>query len=413
MKITDCDFLPIEGGWYLDDKAAIESDAVSDYYLLKGKPKTKGFRSVREPGSGVGVLLHLETGQNVYGEGTSVTYAGAAGRDPILRLQDLDSGLRQHLSNLLIGNKVTDFLPLCDAVENLSYMGNKLHTGLRYAVSQALLEGLALARECTKMESLAEILEITPSTGRLKFGIQGGEDRYVSVDKAIYRRVDAFPHALIHHKECDLGKNGDSLVSYTKWIKNRLAEHGIEESYHPTIHFDCYGTLGRAFNWDVGKVADYIVRLEKTVSPYRLQIESPIEMDSQSSQIMSLGSLKNNLSQLGSKVTLIADEWCNTLEDVIRFSEAGVVHMIQVKMPDLGAITQSAKAVMEIKKRGLLAYLGGSCNETDLNAKNTVHVALATSADQVLAKPGMGVDEGISIMRNEESRIRALIKSSI
>ena len=87
--------------------------------------------------------------------------------------------------------------------------------------------------------------------------------------------------------------------------------------------------------------------------------------------------------------------------------------MIQVKMPDLGAITQSAKAVMEIKKRGLLAYLGGSCNETDLNAKNTVHVALATSADQVLAKPGMGVDEGISIMRNEESRIRALIKSSI
>ena len=52
MKITGCDFLPIEGGWDLDDKAAIESDAVSDYYLLKGKPKTKGFRSVREPGSG-------------------------------------------------------------------------------------------------------------------------------------------------------------------------------------------------------------------------------------------------------------------------------------------------------------------------------------------------------------------------
>jgi methylaspartate ammonia-lyase len=31
-------------------------------------------------------------------------------------------------------------------------------------------------------------------------------------------------------------------------------------------------------------------------------------------------------------------------------------------------------------------------------------VALATGADQFLAKPGMGVDEGLSIVTNEMSR---------
>jgi methylaspartate ammonia-lyase len=37
-----------------------------------------------------------------------------------------------------------------------------------------------------------------------------------------------------------------------------------------------------------------------------------------------------------------------------------------------------------------------------------VHVALATGADQILAKPGMGVDEGMSIVGNEMARVLAL-----
>ena len=79
--------------------------------------------------------------------------------------------------------------------------------------------------------------------------------------------------------------------------------------------------------------------------------------------------------------------------------------MIQIKMPDLGSITQSVKAVMICHENGVKAYLGGSCNETDLNAKNAVHVAVATGAEQILVRPGMGIDEGFSIMKNEETRI--------
>jgi len=37
-----------------------------------------------------------------------------------------------------------------------------------------------------------------------------------------------------------------------------------------------------------------------------------------------------------------------------------------------------------------------------------VHVAMATRADQILAKPGMGVDEGHMIVYNEMRRILAL-----
>jgi glucose-1-phosphate cytidylyltransferase len=50
------------------------------------------------------------------------------------------------------------------------------------------------------------------------------------------------------------------------------------------------------------------------------------------------------------------------------------------------------------------AYLGGSCNETDVSARLTVHVALATRADYMLVKPGFGIDEGLMLMRNEMLR---------
>ena len=41
---------------------------------------------------------------------------------------------------------------------------------------------------------------------------------------------------------------------------------------------------------------------------------------------------------------------------------------------------------------------------TNRAARACVHVALATGADQILAKPGMGVDEGLSIVSNEMAR---------
>jgi methylaspartate ammonia-lyase len=54
------------------------------------------------------------------------------------------------------------------------------------------------------------------------------------------------------------------------------------------------------------------------------------------------------------------------------------------------------------------AYLGGTCNETNRSGEVCAHIAMATSPDQLLAKPGMGVDEGFMIVWNEMQRILAL-----
>lgn len=57
------------------------------------------------------------------------------------------------------------------------------------------------------------------------------------------------------------------------------------------------------------------------------------------------------------------------------------------------------------------AYLGGSCNETDKSARVCAHVALATRPFQMSVKPGMAIDEGLSIIHNEMKRTLALVAS--
>lgn len=405
MKIVDVKYFPIVAGWYCDDKEALEKGCVkSDYYLLTGSPVTKGFNTVREVGTGVGVSIKLENQRVFYGDGTSVTYAGTAGRDQLFRYEDYVDHCKSVLNKLLVDKDTEDFADICSAIEDPMNLPGS-HAAIRYAVSSALLEASAAVSNMSKASFLCNKFKLPKINKNIKYMIQGGSDWYNSVDKAIYHRVDALPHALLHSVEDDFGPAGEKLIDYGKWIKQRIAEHKVESDYNPIFHFDCYGTIGRAFRNNVEKISDYIAILENAISPFSLQLESPIEMQNKNDQIQILADLKQTLRNKESQTLIVADEWCNDLSDISDFIESKSVDMIQIKMPDLGSITQSVKAVMICHENGVKAYLGGSCNETDLNAKNAVHVAVATGAEQILVRPGMGIDEGFSIMKNEETRI--------
>ena len=109
-------------------------------------------------------------------------------------------------------------------------------------------------------------------------------------------------------------------------------------------------------------------------------------------------------------VRIVADEWCNTYEDVVAFTDAKCCHMVQIKTPDLGSLHNTAEAVLYCKKHGMEAYQGGTCNETDISARACTHVALGVRSERLLAKPGMGFDEGYMVVRNEMNRTLALLK---
>jgi methylaspartate ammonia-lyase len=125
-------------------------------------------------------------------------------------------------------------------------------------------------------------------------------------------------------------------------------------------------------------------------------------------QIEGLRAMRELVDGKGIAVEIVADEWCNTLEDVRDFCRCRAGHMVQVKTPDLGGINNTIEAILHCREHGMGAYLGGTCNETNRSAEICAHIAMATSPAQVLAKPGMGVDEGYMIVFNEMQRILAL-----
>lgn len=136
-----------------------------------------------------------------------------------------------------------------------------------------------------------------------------------------------------------------------------------------------------------------------------------MDAGSREAQIECLSALREELDRREIPVEIVADEWCNTLDDIQAFADAKAGHMIQIKTPDLGGIQNVADAVLYCKEKGILAYQGGTCNETERSAQICTHVAMAVGADQILAKPGMGVDEGFMIVHNEMQRILAMKKA--
>jgi methylaspartate ammonia-lyase len=211
------------------------------------------------------------------------------------------------------------------------------------------------------------------------------------------------------------GSSGEIFADYLRWLVGRIRDLAPSPGYRPRLHFDLYGCAGLAFNADadagIDAVAAYLTELGQLAQPYDLAIEHPIDAGSRDAQIATYRRLRAALKERGSRVRIVVDEWCNTLDDVRAFVAAGAADVIHVKTPDLGSIGNAVAALLLARDAGLEAYCGGTCNETDRSAQVSAHVAMACEATQVLAKPGMGVDEGLMIVGNEMARTAALVRA--
>ena len=410
MKIIDVVCSAGRTGFYFDDQRAIKQGAGHDGMFYTGAPVTDGFRSVRQAGESISVMLILEDGQIAWGDCAAVQYSGAGGRDPLFLAEDFIPVIEQYIKPQLVGKEAADFRGLCAMMESITVEGKRLHTAIRYGVSQALLDAVAKASGRMMCEVVADEYGCTVSDKAIDIFTQSGDDRYMNADKMIIKGAQVLPHALINNIDEKLGRKGEKLAEYVAWLRDRILAMRHDESYLPVFHIDVYGTIGAAFgNNNYKAMADYIEQLGKIAKPFHLRIEGPMDCDcDRETQMVALSGLTAELDARGCDVELVADEWCNTLEDIKLFADHKAGHMVQIKTPDLGGINNTIEAVLYCKERGVGAYQGGTCNETDRSAQVCVHCAMATQPVQILAKPGMGVDEGYMIVYNEMNRILAV-----
>jgi methylaspartate ammonia-lyase len=138
-----------------------------------------------------------------------------------------------------------------------------------------------------------------------------------------------------------------------------------------------------------------------------VRVEDPLIEESRAAQIEQLRTLRDYVGTRGISVEIVADHWVNTLDDVRAFVEAEAADLLHLRLPDLGGIHHAVEAVLACHAGNVGVMLDGG--ETDLAAQIGAHVALATRADLLLARPGPTVDAAVMSTRNEMARALALL----
>ena len=413
MRIQRALFVEGFSSFYFDDQQAIKNGAVQDGFIYQGAAASAGFNAIRQAGRCVSVVLELEDGSTAVGDCAAVQYSGAGGREPLFNSERFVAFLTDKLRPLLEGRCVDSFLPNACFFDVLKIERQTLHPALRYGLSQALLDAAALANKSQKVEVLCNEYQLPLVPKPLSLFAQSGDDRYRAVDKMLLKGVDVLPHGLINNIPDKLGYRGEKLEAYIQWLRKRIVQLGQsgDAAYQPELHIDVYGTVGKIFDHNSETIADYLQQLEVAAGPLALYIEGPVDVGGRDAQIEALLQLRRALERRGSAVKLVADEWCNTYEDIVAFVDARCCHMVQIKTPDLGSVHNVVEAVLYCNSRGVEAYQGGTCNETDISARTCVHLALAARPSRLLVKPGMGFDEGMTIVNNEMHRSIALMRA--
>jgi methylaspartate ammonia-lyase len=391
------------GGYPWMDRNAIKKGAQKDGLVYKGVPATAGFKAIVVPAEAICIQLILEDGQIAYGDCVAVVYSAGWGRDPFFDVDIFIPKIKADLETLMVGHELKDFRTSARYFDELEVDGTRLHTAVRYGITQAILDATAKARRITMAEVIADEYGCSLATDPIPIFGQTGVEFFSNTEKMILLRLPVLPHSSTKTLE-----DFSDLLHKVKWTRHRVAELGGED-YRPILHFDVYGTIGWFFDYNMAGMVDYFRQLNQVCEPLKLVVEAPVEMESQIDHINTMKILREALAKEGLDIKIAADEWCNSLDDIKRFVDAGAVDMVNIKTPDLGGINNTVEAVLYCKQEGVLPYMGGSAAETERCAQICAHLALATQPCQIMEKPGSGVFEGTSIILNEMQRILALI----
>lgn len=408
MRPVDVQFVLGISGYLQKDLEAVRRS--SSYRPLEDSilPKTPGFTRVVQPGQIISILIHLADGSIAVGECVDVIFSGAAARDPVFLAEEHLLVLKAHVRPWLLGCDLSIFRVNAYQADGpwLSVQGKRLHTAVRYGLTQALLSATALFHRVTIAEIITKEWKTSISERPVDILASCHRDDHMQLDRMIMKQVALLPHASFVHID-DIGPEGSSVLEYVQYVAHRVQQRGAP-GYRPRLHFDVYGTLGDVFT-DNTELAVFLARMCQAAQPYELLVESPIIAATKAAQIQRLADLRLQLRQQNINVKLVVDEWCNTVDDIRDFVQASAVDYIQIKMPDLGGINNAIDAVLYCRQNGMGCCLGGSANETDISARISAQIALATEPNFMLSKPGIGGDEGLMILTNEMLRTAAIV----
>lgn len=385
------------GSYFFEDIDKIRQKFIptADRYLTPTSHDRYPF--VRTPAPVVGIGLKLDDGSIHWGDAVAVSFGGKAGRAGPGSPDDLERWFKTDFKSWLLGREVSGWLSLED-----SFLAAYTATPafIRYAVSQAFLSVASHVAGMSSFQLIAKDLGLTPAKQPITLHGSSGGNWDDTVDRMLARKLCFLPQGQFENLESQIGPGGVNLLTWIDGFKQRAARF----NYKPTLTLDFHGALDAIFNNSDDKIAEFITLMSQKAAPHTLHVESPIVGKTLEYHAKRLASIRTKVRALAPTTKIIADEWANEVSDIEYLLDQKSVDGIHIKMPDTGTLSECAKAVRICKQTDTFALLGGSCTETDIGSRSSVHLALACSPDALLVKPGMGFDESYAQMHNEMAR---------
>jgi methylaspartate ammonia-lyase len=470
-RITQVIAVPAVGAGYYEDLAALRMQPVPLQQRFTAPAVTPGFQAVREVAEAVSVGLVLDDGRVAWGDcvGTSgdselpILEGDPSGGPPLFRAPEGLATIERVVAPWLEGRPIAGFRELAaevgDQIETVEVtrpvpqsrrvpgeglprralltaparllqaareeegvptervsVERPLHPAIRYGVSQALLQAVAMVRGVPMAEVIATEWALPVPHEPVPIHVRFSSHNHDDADRMIVHRVASLCHdqegnaAYLGPQEEGGGQSGTAgLTRLVRWLRERIPYLGGED-YRPTIYLDLHGALGRMYDNQMGRILGQLYAWELAARPFVLNVEDPLILSSREAQIEAMGTLRQYVRLRKMSAQLVAKAGITSLDDASVFVAARAADMLHIRVPDLGSIDQAVEAVLACRAGGVGALLGGSHAETDLSARVAVHVALATRPDLLMARPGAGVDAAVSLVHNEMARTLAYLE---
>lgn len=385
------------GGYFFEDIDKIRQKFIPSADRCHTPTNHGRYPFVRTPASVVGVCIKLDDGSIHWGDAVAVSFGGKAGRAGPLSPDELDHWFKTDFKSWAVGRDVSGWLSL----EEAFLTAHKAKPAfVRYAVSQALLSTASHVAGMSPFQLIAKDLGLTPAKQPITLHGSSGANWDDTVDRMLARKIAYLPQGQFENLESQIGSDGANLLTWIDGFKQRATRF----NYCPTLTLDFHGALDAIFNYSDDKIAEFIALMSQKAAPHALHVESPIVGRTLEDHGLRLANIRTKVQTTSPTTRMIADEWANEVSDIECLIDQKSVDGIHIKMPDTGALSECAEAVRICKQTNTFALLGGSCTETDIGARSSVHLALACSPDALLVKPGMGFDESYAQMYNEMVR---------
>jgi methylaspartate ammonia-lyase len=400
VRIADVVVSEGVGASYCTDQVALQRGAKDGLFIL-AEPVLHGFRAPREVAEVVSIHLLLEDGSVASGDCHSVYYPGRAGVDPPLRAGDLRPVVEQVVAPLLRGREIGAFREMNRRLgEELQRAGLRVGSALRWGLGSALLNSVAASRRLSAAEVVAEEWGLEFAPRPLSLNGQHGLGWELGADKALLGRLAAYHRAT--HNQAMWEEHPAAL----RWLRERAAR--FAPGHAPLVQLDLNGFPGRLFGDDPKGLLACLEGLEQAAVPLRLLLGSPFEMKSREEQIAALAGLRREIRRQGLTSELIAEFWCASREDHLAFAEAEAADYQMVHAPTIGDVANVVQTIVDLKQRSVKVYLAGTATGTGTSATVIAHLALGTNPELVLATPGGGLTEAVSLAVTEANKIMAL-----